>query len=292
MNSDTWPGRLVRLNGFRIAAVLLSVVGLSALAPQAIVTLEPGAPSPTDCSLRAEDGTYQDRLAPSRERWFGTDEQGCDVFSRTIHGARSSLVVGVGAAALSVGAGAALGILGAMRGGSVDGVIRRVGDVVLGVPLIIGLILILAVVVPGRRSATHIVLAFAVLLWPIAARITRNAARSIMTAEYIEAARAAGASDVHIAVRHVIPTALPTILPFATSLVGVLIVGEATLSYLGVGLESPAVSWGLMIDRAQPHYATSPQLLLFPGLFLVATVAGFMLLGDALNDSATTRSGT
>lgn len=291
MNVETWSGRLVRRTGFRVAAVLLSFVGLFALAPQMVVSLEPGSPSPTDCSLRADDGTYQDRLAPSRDHWFGTDEQGCDVFSRTIHGTRNSLAIGVGAAIVSVCVGTGLGIVAALRGGRIDGAVRSIGDVVLGVPLIIGLILILSVVVTGPRSPVHIVVAFSVLLWPMAARISRSATRTIMTAEYIDAARAGGASDLQVALRHVVPNALPAILPFAATLIGLLIVSEATLSYLGVGLESPAVSWGLMIERAQPLYATSPQLLLFPGLFLVATVAGFVLLGDALNESATTRDG-
>jgi ABC-type dipeptide/oligopeptide/nickel transport system permease subunit len=196
------------------------------------------------------------------------------------------LAIGLGSTLLITLIGTALGVVAGWRGGRVDGLIRRVGDVVLAVPLVVGLILILSVLVAGQRSPLGITLAFSALIWPTAARVSRSATRAIKTQPYIEAARAVGASDLRILVRHVIPNALPTIIAFATPLVGFLIAAEATLSYLGVGMQSPAVSWGLMIDHGQPHYATSPHLLIFPGLFLAASVAGFILLGDAINDSA------
>ena len=127
-DQQTWRGRLVRRNSFRVAAVLLTIVTICAIAPRMIVALEPGSPSPTDCSLRADDGTYQDRLPPSTRHWFGTDEQGCDEFSRTIHGARNSLIIGLGATLLTVLVGAGLGVAAGSRGGRIDGLVRRVGD--------------------------------------------------------------------------------------------------------------------------------------------------------------------
>jgi oligopeptide transport system permease protein len=160
--------------------------------------------------------------------------------------------------------------------------VRRVGDVVLGVPVIVGLILLLSVLVSGQRTALHIVLAFTALLWPVIARITRQATMAIKPQPYIEAARAVGASDLSICVRHVLPNALPAVVAYATTMAGLLIGTEAVLSFLGVGLQSPSVSWGLMIDAGQVHYATDPYLLLFPGAFLAASVAGFILIGDAL----------
>jgi oligopeptide transport system permease protein len=147
------------------------------------------------------------------------------------------------------------------------------------------LILVLSILVSTQRSPVHIVLAFAALLWPVIARLARQATLAIRPLPYIEASRAVGAGDLSICVRHVLPNALPPVVAYATTMVGLLIGTEAVLSYLGVGLQSPAVSWGLMIDAAQVHYATDPHLLLFPGLFLAATVGGFILLGDAIGEA-------
>ena len=274
--------RVWRLRTFRVGAALLAVIAVCSLAPGWVVAMEPGAPSPTACSLRADDGTYRDRLAPGRDHWFGTDEQGCDIFSRVVHGARNSMVIGLGAGLLTMLIGTVLGVIAGWSDGALDSIVRRVGDVVLGIPFVVALILILSVVVAGPRSPTHIVLAFSVLLWPTAARISRGATRTIMTQSYVEASRSLGASNLRIAARHVIPNAMPVLITFTAPLIGLLIATEATLSYLGVGMTSPAVSWGLMIDRAQPHYASSPHMLIFPCLFLAAAVAGFMLIGDAL----------
>jgi len=271
----------------RVSLVLLTLVGVCALAPGAVTSVAPGSPSPTDCSLRADDGSYQDRLRPSREHWFGTDSQGCDQFSRVVHGARHSLFVGVAASALAAMVGVALGVLAGWRGGWVDSVVRRVGDVVLALPLVVGMILILSVLISGQQSSLAVAGSFAALLWPAHARISRAATRSIRTEEYIEAARAAGATDVSICVRHVLPNALPPVVAYSASLVGLLIAAEASLSYLGIGAGSSVISWGRMLDVAQDYFERSPHLLIFPALFLSAAVAGFLLLGDALAGDAT-----
>ena len=155
----------------------------------------------------------------------------------------------------------------------------------LGLPFVVGAILILTTLGSDTRTPTEIVLTLSALLWPGPARIARNATRTIAVLPYIEASRAAGARDLRIVLTHVLPNSLPVIITFATPTVGLIISAEATLSFLGVGLQPPAVSWGLMIDRAQQTYAQSPHLLLFPGAFLVAAVAAFLLLGDALNDA-------
>jgi oligopeptide transport system permease protein len=262
--------------------VLLTLVGVCAVAPGLVTSLAPGSPSPTACSLRAEDGSYQDRLRPSSEHWFGTDSQGCDQFSRVIHGARHSLFVGVVAALMAAVIGVGLGVLAGWRGGWVDSVVRRVGDVILALPLVVGMILILSVLVSGQQSALVISVAFAVLLWPAHARISRAATRSIRTESYIEAARSVGASDVSICFRHVLPNALPPIAAYTASLIGLLIAAEASLAYLGVGAGSSVISWGRMLDLAQDYFERAPYLLIFPALFLSAAVAGFLLLGDAL----------
>lgn len=275
-------GRLIGGLEFRVAVALLLLVGVCAVAPQLIVALSPGSPSPTACSIRAENGSYQDRLAPSAEHWFGTDRQGCDEFSRVIHGARHSLIVGVGAALLIAVVGMTLGVAAGWRGGWVDAIVRRVGDLVLGVPLVVGMILILAVLVPGQRSATTTVVTFTVLLWPTVARISRAATMLIRTESYIEAARASGASVMRICLRHVVPNALPPVAAYTASLVGLLIGYEAVLSYLGFAVDASVVSWGQMMDDAQTYYSRSPHLLILPGVFLSVAVAGFLLLGDAI----------
>ncbi len=281
----TWVGRLARHAGFRIACVLLGVVGVFAIAPGVVASLSPASSDPLECSLRASDGSYQDRMAPSGDHWFGTDSQGCDEFARVVHGARTSLQIGLGAALLTTVIGTVLGLIAGWRGGWIDAIVRRFADVTLGIPLVVGSILLLSVLVDGRRTPTQIIVTLAAQLWPGPARIARSVTRTIVQLPYVEAARALGASNYRIVTRHVLPNALPAVIAFATPLVGLLIGAESTLSYLGIGLQVPSVSWGVMIDDAQSVYANSPFLLLFPGLFLVAAIAGFILLGDALNDS-------
>ena len=178
-----------------------------------------------------------------------------------------------------------LGLIAGWRGGWIDAIVRRFADVTLGIPLVVGSILLLSVLVDGRRTPTQIIVTLAAQLWPGPARIARSVTRTIVQLPYVEAARAPGASNYRIVTRHVLPNALPAVIAFATPLVGLLIGAESTLSYLGIGLQVPSVSWGVMIDDAKSVYADSPFLLLFPGLFLVAAIAGFILLGDARNDS-------
>lgn len=277
--------RLRRQTGFRVACVLLGIVGLAAAAPELLVWASPGSHDPTSCSLRAPDGSYQDRLAPSAEHWFGTDAQGCDEFARVIYGAQTSLSIGIGAAFLLTLIGTTLGLLAAMHGGWVDALVRRCGDVTLGVPFLIGAILLLALLAGEQRSPTEIILTLTALGWPSAARIARNSARTVMVLPFIEASRALGGRWPWILRRHVLPNSLPAVIAFATPTIGLIIGAEAALSFLGVGLQVPSVSWGLMIEQGQRYYSQSPYLLLFPGVLLVAAIAGFLLLGDALNDS-------
>lgn len=282
---DTWWARLRRSVGFRLACVLLAVIGTMAVVPQLIVAPSPAASDPTACSLRDSEGNYQDRLAPSAQHWFGTDSQGCDEFARVVFGARASMTIGLGTGMLMTIVGTALGTLAGWRGGWTDSLVRRAADVTLGLPFVVGAILILTTVGSDTRTPAEIVLTLSALLWPGPARIARNATRTIAVQPFIEASRAVGAGDLRIVMTHVLPNSMPAIISFATPAVGLIISAEASLSFLGVGLQPPTVSWGLMIDRAQQTYAQSPHLLLFPGVFLVAAVAAFLLLGDALNDA-------
>jgi oligopeptide transport system permease protein len=274
--------RLSRQVDFRIGCAVLGLVGLCAAAPTLVLSASPAGRDPLACSLRAPDGTYQDRLPPSWQHWFGTDHQGCDEFARVVFGARSSLTIGLGTALLATLIGTALGIVAGWREGWADAAVRRAGDVTLGVPFVVGAILVLAMLTDGQRSTPQLTLTLALLTWPGSARIARSATRSIKRLDFVEASRAAGASDTRLMFGHVLPNALPSIIAYATPLVGLVIAAEATLTYLGVGLQIPAISWGLMIDAAQGEYSTSPHLLLFPGVLLAMSIAGFILLGDAL----------
>lgn len=277
--------RLARLARFRVAAVLMVVLAALVVAPGVIVGWSPYEGSPTSCSIRADDGSFQDRMGPSGEHWFGTDAQGCDVFAQVVYGARSSLAIGVGGGVLLMVIGTALGLLAAVRGGWVDALVRRVGDVTLGLPFVVGAVLLLSVLGGEQRSPWEIVVVLAALGWPGTARIARGSGRSVLSLPYIEAARAAGARNAHLVWRHVLPNALPPVVAYSTLAAGVLVGAESTLTYLGIGLQIPTVSWGLMIDEGQQSYGSTPHLLLFPAAFLTIAVAAFVLLGDALRDS-------
>ncbi len=283
--STTWLRRLTRMARFRLAAVLMVVLVALAVVPGAVVSLSPTDVAPTDCSVRANDGSFQDRLPPSSAHWFGTDAQGCEVFAQVVWGSRTSLFIGVGSGSLIAVIGTGLGVLAAIRGGWVDALIRRTCDVTLGIPLVVGAILLLSMLAGEQRSPTEIMIVLALLGWPGTARIARGAARTVLVQQYIEAARAAGAGDVHVIVRHVLPNVVPSVAAYTSLGVGLLIAAESTLTYLGIGLQVPSVSWGLMIEDAQRSYATSPYLIVFPSIMLVTTVAAFVLLGDAVRDA-------
>lgn len=276
--------RLRHRPGWWVGATTVTVVAICALVPGVVTALMPGGGSVVGCSLRAPDGSYQDRLAPSGAHWFGTDTQGCDEFDRVVHGARASLVVGAGAGLLSAFAGMLLGAFAGWFGGALDALVRRASDVTLAIPFVVGAILLLSVLAGDQRSPGELLVVLIVLLWPAPARLARAQTRSLARLEFVDAARAAGAGSLQILRFHILPHLFPMTLAYGTSLIGLVIGGEAVLTYLGVGLQIPSVSWGLMIDAAQGHYATEPHLLLFPGAFLAATVAGFVLLGDALSD--------
>lgn len=277
--------RLLRLARFRLAAALLALLLVCVAVPDAVVRLSPFEGSARTCSLRADDGSFQDRLPPSGAHWFGTDAQGCDVFAQVIHGARTSLAIGIGGGLLLATLGTALGLLAAIRGGWIDALVRRVGDVTLGLPFVVGAILLLSVLAGDQRSPWEIVLVLGALGWPGTARIARGSARQVLSMPYIEAARAAGARSGHLVVRHVMPNALPPVVAYSTLAAGALIGAEATLTYLGIGLQIPTISWGLMIENGQKSYGATPHLLVFPAVFLTVAVASFVLLGDALRDS-------
>jgi len=230
---------------------------------------------------------------PSADHWFGYDIQGCDYYSRVIYGARPSITIGVVVVALSVIIAVVVGTVSAFYGGLIDTVFSRVTDVFFGIPFILGAIVFLSAIqgveilgfITLDGGVSTVVIALTVFGWTTLTRLMRSSVLSAKDMDYVQAARALGASNRRLMVRHILPNAITPVIVYGTVSVGLIIAAEAALSFLGVGLRAPAISWGLMISESQLRITTSPHLLLFPGLFLSATVLAFLMLGDAVRDA-------
>jgi len=231
------------------------------------------------------------RNGPSADAWFGYDVLGRDVYARVIYGARASIIVSVLATIGTILLGGGIGVLTGYLGGWVDALLSRIADIFFGLPFVLGAIVILFSFNPPGSSRSVfaiemlVVLALVVLVWPVSMRIMRSSVLAAKNADYILAARAMGASTRRIIFRHLIPNTLAPLLVYATILIGSYIAAEATLSFLGVGLRSPVVSWGIMIAESNNYIRVSPQLLFFPAGFLVVAVLSFVLLGEAVREA-------
>jgi oligopeptide transport system permease protein len=278
LTSDAWHD-LRRRPLFVIAgAVILLLV---------VVAVFPGLFTSADPDLKDLSHT---REPPSGAAWFGYDLQGRDVYARVVYGTRWSLLVGIGAAVLTVLIGSVLGILAGFAGGWVDGLLSRISEVFFGLPFVLGAIVILTTFrnagVGGALPIVGVVVfSLAVLSWPVAMRIMRSAAISAKQQDYVKAARALGARPARIVFRHMLPNCLAPVLVYATIALGAFIGAEATLSFLGIGLRDPAVSWGVMIADSRNFVRVAPHMLLFPAGFLTVTVLAFVMLGDAVRES-------
>lgn len=213
---------------------------------------------------------------------FGFDVQGCDYYARTIYGARVSISIGLVVTLFSTLIAIVFGTLAAYYGGWLDTIIARIADIWFALPFILGGIVILSVLDHSFKNVAGVLV---LLGWPTMLRLMRSSVLATREADYVEAARSLGASDLRIMVRHILPNAIAPVIVYATIYVGVVISAEAALSYLGVGLQLPAISWGLMINTAQNRITSAPHLLLFPGAFLSVAVFSFILMGDALRDA-------
>lgn len=270
--SDAW--RYLRTNPlFLIGLTIMVVMVTMALFP----ALFAGGVDPTDCDLSLS------RQTPSAAHWFGIDLQGCDYYSNVVYGARTSVAIGVltviGVLIIGVLVGAPAGYFG----GWIDSVLARVTDVFFGIPLFLGALILLTV--SAHRSVWTVSMALIAFGWMTAMRLVRSSVVAIRGSDYVLAAQALGAPTLRILVRHILPNALAPVLVYATIAVGTFISAEAALTYLGIGLQAPEISWGLQINVAQSLIGTSPHLLFFPALFLSITVLGFILLGDTLRDA-------
>ena len=262
---------LRRDRAFHIAAPILVLLAVMALVPSWLTTSDT-----SDCLLEHSlDG-------PSLTNWFGYDILGCDYYTRTVYGTRVSMTVGLLVPLLSGIVAVVLGSLAGFFGGIVDSIIARVTDVAIGIPAILAGIVIISFL-PGPGVA-QIILVLSVLSWPIMLRIMRGSVLEQKEEGYVVAARASGAGVVRILRRHVLPNAVAPVLVYATLYVGTVITAEAILSYMGVGLRLPAISWGLMLADAAADMQRAPHLLI-PGAFLVAAVLAFLLLGEALRNA-------
>jgi peptide/nickel transport system permease protein len=222
------------------------------------------------------------RKAPSAAHWFGTDENGRDVLSRIVHGASASLRAGVISVSIAVALGVPIGLLAGYRGGWIDAIISRVTDAMLACPFLILAIAMAAFLGPSLRNA---MIAIGISATPIFVRLARGATMATMVEDYVEAARAVGNPRWRIALRHVLPNIVPPVLVQATLAIAMAIIAEASLSFLGLGQQPPAPSWGSMLNAAQRFLGQAPWMAIFPGLSIFVVVLAFNLLGDGLRDA-------
>ena len=222
------------------------------------------------------------RQAPSWTYLLGTDEVGRDLLSRLIWGARASLFAGVIPVCLALGLSIPLGLLSGYAGGWVDAIIMRVTDAMLAIPFLIIAIALTAVLGP---SLTNAMIAIGIASLPVFLRLARGAVLAVKSEDYIEAAHAGGASNLRIALRHVLPNIVPPILVQASLTVASAIITEASLSFLGLGQRPPAPSWGSMLNEAQRYLTTAPMMAVWPGLAIFGVVVSINLLGDGLRDA-------
>ena len=270
--ADAWR-QLRRRPLFWASAALIVLVVLVAAFPSLFTSVDPRS-----CHLEHSLG------APSAGHVFGYDLQGCDIYSRTIFGARASVTVGILTTIAVVVLGAIVGAFAGFYGGWFDSLLSRVTDIFFAIPLVLGAIVVMQMFPKGRTIIT-IVMVLAVFGWPQIARITRGAVMSVKNADYITAAKALGSSRFSTLVRHVMPNSAAPIIVTATVSLGTFIVAEATLSFLGIGLPPEITSWGADIAKASVSLRTQPSVLLFPSGALALTVLSFIMMGDAVRDA-------
>ena len=222
------------------------------------------------------------RQAPSATHWFGTDEIGRDVLSRVVWGTRASLLAGVVSVSISLVLGVPIGLAAGFLGGFVDALISRITDAFLACPFLILAIALAAFLGP---SLTNAMVAIGVSATPIFVRLTRAAVLNVKVEDYIEAARAVGNPPLRIALRHVLPNIAAPVIVQATLAIASAVIAEAALSFLGLGQQPPAPSWGSMLDSAKNYVDTAPWMAIWPGLAIFLLVLSFNLLGDGLRDA-------
>jgi len=275
---DAW--RSLRSNKmFWFSVTLIGLFVLMAIWPSLFTRIDPSF---------GDINNVRDK--PSSAHWFGTDTQGYDIYARTIYGARASIIVGILTSLATLLVGGVVGIVAGFYGGWLDALVSRLTDIFFAIPLLLGGILFMASF-PNKPDTNYFVVVGKVVLtltifgWPSIARLMRSSVLQVKPNEYVLAARALGASPWRIIRSHILPNALAPAIVVSTINLGAFIVAEATLSFLGIGLTAPAISWGVAISDALSAIRTYPHVLLFPSLFLSLAVLAFILLGDAVRDA-------
>jgi len=260
----------------KVGALIVGVTLLAALVGPAITPFDPAS---QQLALRL--------AAPSLAHPFGLDELGRDILARVLAGARISFLVGLTVVIVSSAVGTLLGAIAGYFGGRVDDVISRVIDTLLAFP---GLLLAIALVAVLGPSLANVLFALTIIGWVGYARLVRGQVLRAREFEYVQAARALGAGTARILWKHVIPTAMPAVVVQATLGMAGAIIGEASLSFLGLGVQPPTPSWGTMLNGGRAHILDAPHLTLFPGLAIALLVLGLNFLGDGLRDRIDPRS--
>ena len=228
------------------------------------------------------------RKAPSAAHWFGTDELGRDVFSRVVFGTRASLLAGVVSVSISLALGVPIGLIAGVIGGWVDALISRVTDAFLACPFLILAIALAAFLGPSLSNA---MIAIGISATPIFVRLTRAQVLNVKVEDYIEAARALGNPPWRVALRHIVPNVIAPLIVQATLAIAGAVIAEASLSFLGLGQQPPAPSWGSMLNTAKNFVENAPWMAVWPGVAIFALVMAFNLFGDGLRDALDPRQG-
>lgn len=258
---------------FWVSSILILLILLVAIFPTFFAPFPPNA----QCFLANSDG------GPQPGHPFGFTRQGCDVYSRVVHGAQASVLVGLLATLIVTIFGGVVGAIAGYYGGWLDAILSRIGDVFFAIPTILGAIVLMSVF--PDRNALLVAVVIAVFAWPQIARIMRGAVLSAKQSDYVIASTAVGVSRFRILVRHVLPNAIAPVIAVATVSLGTYIVAEATLSFLGLGFPSSVMSWGNDIGQARISILTNPMTMIYPAAALSLTVLSFLMLGDVVRDA-------
>ncbi len=281
LSGDAWyrlrKNKLALVSLFWIALMVVAAITADLWVPQRY-----GDPTKID----TETAMQTKLQPPSIGHPMGTDALGRDIFARVIYGARVSLTVGILAVGFTVIIGVILGALSGFYGKATDAFIMRTADIFLAFPYILFAILLLAIIPASARTTIWpVVFTIGFLGWPSISRVFRSSILSVKQNDYVDAGRALGAGDIRLMLRHIAPNAIAPIVVYATMSVGGAILTEAALSFLGLGVQPPTITWGRMIEDGRAFITSDPMLVVWPGLAILTTVLAFTLLGDGVRDA-------
>jgi peptide/nickel transport system permease protein/oligopeptide transport system permease protein len=274
--SDAWHD-LRRNPLFVVSAILIAVLLVMAFFPGLFTSADPRYANLDYYLQKPKWGNV------FQKDWLGYDVQGRSIYARVIYGARASIAVAVAVTAIVTILGTVVGMLAGYFGGWIDTLLSRITDIFFGVPFILGAMVVLTSF--EVRALYVVILALAFLGWTQIARVARGSVLTIKNADYVQAAKALGASTTRILLKHIVPNAIAPVIVVATIALGGYISAEATLSFLGIGLAEPTVSWGVDISSGQEQLRNQPSILMIPSFMVSVTVLAFIMLGDAVRNA-------